>query len=281
MGRDRGRGRHWPGTGVPPRGVRAAGARAEGFKAFGTQYRPVKSAEAYCPTGTLPAGGGGWVDDDGSNLVRLTGLIPRPRLGPPGQEGGYFEAVAEAPADLDRPFNWSVSAFALCAAGSALAGYTLEFADSVGDHRSFQTAQAFCPPGTVAFGARAQVQEVYRGHVGLQLVRTSNPLDSARAAAHDDERLVGPWHVTAIAVCAEPAGGIHAEGELDPGPAAAATCESGFVHGPGGGGLSSGGGPVWLNKIYPNANLRTVSVGMTGPLDPSVGDMVTHMTCAH
>ena len=57
-------------------------------------------------------------------------------------------------------------------------------------------------------------------------------------------------------------------------------CLFGFTHGIGGGGGLSDGGPVWLDKIKPHADLQGVDVSLTGALDPSIGGMVAHQTCA-
>lgn len=246
--------------------------RASGFSEGG--HEPVQQAVAYCPNGKVAIGAGAYINDHGRNRVRLTFLVPY-EAGP----RGAVLAVAEAP-DLDRSFGWKLAAYAVCADASAFDRYEIVYGKSqYDDHRSFKTAAAVCPPGTVAYGAGAKITPVYPGHVGLHLIRTSGPLDITRAAARDDGRLFGPWTLWSYGICANPLGGIHARGEIKPGPEATATCPFPYlVHGSGGGGGLTNGGPVWLNKIYPSADLRTVSVRMTGVL-PS-GTMTVQPTCA-
>ena len=67
---------------------------------------------------------------------------------------------------------------------------------------------------------------------------------------------------------------------MAPGAEASDRCFIGFTHGVGGGGGLTDGGPVWLEKIQPHADLRGVDVGLTGALHPSIGGMVAHQTCA-
>jgi hypothetical protein len=249
--------------------------RTAGFSESGTA--PAKVAKAYCPEGKRVLGGGGLIYDGGRNQVRLTALEPIHYLDP--GEVDWFEVYAQAPYLADS-FSWKLAAYAVCADSSALSRYEIVRHWNEPSSYSFQTAAARCPSGTVAYGSGASVLDA-KGRVGLQLNRTSGPLDISRAAARDDSGpFFGQWTLESAAVCAEPRGAIHAEGQSAPGAEATDTCNSGFhTHGPGGGGGLTDGGPVWLKKIYPRNDLRGVDVALTGPLYPSIGGMVAHQTC--
>jgi hypothetical protein len=106
----------------------------------------------------------------------------------------------------------------------------------------FETALAGCPSGTVAYGTGAAVPSI--GRIGLQMTRTSGPLDISRATARADNNYSGSWTLTSYAICARPAGGLHAEREIAPGDALIHRCSNltQVVAGPGGGdGLTDGG----------------------------------------
>ena len=252
--------------------------RYDGYSGY--DDRPWKRAIATCPDGKHVIGGGAWVSDGGRKTVRLTTLLP---YSPAGARD-TFNVDAEAP-NLQR-FNWSVTAYAMCADKTALSNYRI-VPGFVESSKTFQTAAARCPDGTVAFGAGAQVtaQPPYtapgQGQIGLQLNRTSGPLDISRAAARESVAgYAGQWRLISYAVCAEPRGTIHAEGTVNAGAEATDTCKTGFTHGPGGGGGLTDGGPAWLQRIYPRLDKRTVDVALTAPLYPSIGGMVAHQTCA-
>jgi hypothetical protein len=112
------------------------------------------------------------------------------------------------------------------------------------------------------------------------MVRTSGPLDIARATASEASGFTGGWQVGAFAVCARPQDGIHSDGVLASGSSASDTCSpDGYrTHGAGGGGGLVDGGQVWLQKIAPNSALDRVDVAMTGPLPD--GKVVVQETCA-
>jgi hypothetical protein len=222
------------------------------------------------------------INDHGRNQVRLIGLQPIHSLTPAHRD--RFEAYAQAPY-LQR-FDWQLVVYAICANSSALSRYEIVYHFEDPSSATFKTTAAHCPSGTVAFGAGAGLisdppGSPSPGRVGLQLVRTSGPLDITRAAGRADSGYTGRWGLYAAAVCARPVGGIHAVGVVEAGPTAVAYCPSGYrVHGAGGGGGLKDGGPVWLREIYPSISLNYVSVRMTGLLHPSIGGMVAHITCA-
>ncbi len=253
-----------------------------------TGPEPVKQATAECPNGKHVIGGGAVVHDGGRKLVRLTWLIPwtPPTPGDPRKDGYYV--TAEAP-NLSSNYNWYVTAFAVCAdKGDTLSGYTIkqDWTDVSSSGGPFAQTSARCRSGTVAYGTGAAIftsgaDPSGQGQIGLQLTRTSGPLDISRATARESASGYGAaWQLVSYAVCAERRGQIHAEGTIAPAATATDACDSGRTHGPGGGGGLTDGGPVWLQEIYPFPTLNAVRVDLTGPLYPSIGGMVAHQTCA-
>jgi hypothetical protein len=238
-----------------------------------------KSAQATCPAGKVVVGGGAEVEGGGEDVAsepRLTRLLPA---------GNRFVVGAEAP-NNDSQAPWLVRAYAVCADAQALDDYVIKPGDSAADSQTFKRAEARCPGGTVAFGSGAEI--TYPGHpapvparVGLQLTRTSGPLDIARATGREYEGgYVSTWAVRSYAICAKRAANIHAENTGAPGEKATHKCSGGtFVHGAGGGGGLSDGGPVFLRYIIPSETLTHVFARLTGPLFPSIGGMVASATC--
>ena len=251
-------------------------------------YEPRKSADAECPAGKHVVGGGASVSEDG-HRVRLTALQPysyTPDVDALETLDG-FRAEAEAPR-LRKDFEWSVTAYAICADKAALPGHQIRSEPPVVSSKAFQTATARCPIGTVAFGSGARAGATpnplagnAQGEIGLQLNRTSGPLDISRASARESAAgFPGQWGLVSYAICAQPRGNIHFEGTIAPGATATNTCNGGLTHGPGGGGGLTDGGPVWLRRIEPSLDHKTVSVALTGSLAPSIGGVVAHQTCA-
>jgi hypothetical protein len=232
-------------------------------------------AKAPCPSDTRVVGAGGRVFDGEQKLGRLTALDPSPT---------EVRVEAESPEGANIG-NWRVFAYAVCADRGALPGYQIVPHDRF-DANVFKDTKATCPSGTVAYGAGARVQIPGTGgaggRIGLQLNRTSGPLDISRATGRVDTRSgsVGNWTLTSEAICAKRAGGIHVAGRSSLGDRVSASCGTGTVHGLGGGGGLTDGGLSWLYSIQPFNNLQSVEARMTSPLNPSIGGMIAHFTCA-
>jgi hypothetical protein len=247
--------------------------RTEGSSQL-TGKEPFKRATAYCPSSKHVIGGGAFVYDGGRALVRLVALLP---YSPGGSGQDDFEAWAEAPNESSS-YDWNVTAYAICADRSALSKYQIVPGYVYnGSSKPFVTAFARCPSGTVAYGSGAAVG-LTGGQTGLQLTRTSGPLDISRATARESvSGYSRPWALDSIAICAERQAQIHAHGTVAFNAQARDFCDSGRTHGPGGGGGLTDGGPVWLQEIYPFVALNGVYVAMTGS---PIGGMVAHQTCA-
>jgi hypothetical protein len=260
---------------------------------------PRKDAVAVCDRDQHVIGGGAIVNDGGRNLVRLTGTFPSGQVVSPDPPvvNSAWAATAEAASGQGGRFPWSLRAYALCADKAFLDARQYQWVHRIVQVPSsggpFAETSARCPddpnkPGrdTVAYGAGGFVHAVgdasAKGRIGLQMVRTSGPLDIARITAREENVNFGEsWYLRSYAICAEPANAIHAEGEVSQGASARSTCDGNSrVHGAGGGGGLTDGGPVWLRRIYPTGDLKTVTVDLTGPLVPSIGGMVAHHTCA-
>jgi hypothetical protein len=254
--------------------------RAEKISGLRSMDSP-KSATVACPAATpVLVGGGGEVEGGGadpSTQPRLTGTLPI---------GDRFLVVAETPFH-DSASPWAVRAYAICAPTNSLDEYQPVFGLSENDSRVFKRAETErCPGDTVAYSAGGFVSYPSfpgppPGRVGLQLVRTSQPLDIGRATAREyGFGYLGSAQVTAWAICARREGGIHAEGTLGLGEKATHRCSSGRVHGAGGGGGLSDGGDAFLQYVIPSEDLRQVFVRLTQPLNPAIGGMVASATCA-
>jgi hypothetical protein len=241
-----------------------------------------KLGRADCPANKHIVGGGGRVL--GRSDVRLIALMPA-RLSEQQDPAlpDRFHAIAQAPS-LDQNGNaWRVVAWAICADRTFLDARGYDIVPDTNHPLSsatFQQSAAVCPAGTVAYSAGANIESP-NGHVGLQLNRTSGPQDISRATAREDTGWTGSWKVRSYAVCAQSSGSMHVEGTIAPGAQAEHRCGGSYqLHGPGGGGGLTDGGPAWLTRIQPDLLHKEVTVQLTGPLLPSIGGMVAHATCA-
>jgi hypothetical protein len=255
-------------------------------------HQPFKEATVQCPFDRHVIGGGAVINDGNRKLVRLTGLEPL-AFNSPVSHQDMFIAYAEAP-NLNSPYNWTLTVYAMCAYRDLLdaGNYTIVSNFTFGS-QTFQTAAARCPKGTVAYGASATISTQAHvggglrvgqadGQVGLQLNRTSGPLDISRATGRESPTGYNkPWELRSYAICSATHGGIHAQATISQGASASDTCHNpvipSFVHGPGGGGGLSDGGPVWLREIRPRPDMTGEDVALTGP---PIGGMVAYETCA-
>ena len=113
---------------------------------------PFKGATAKCSSKSKRVvGGGAAINDGGRNLPRLVTLLPQSY---DGQLLDSFSATAEAP-NLSRSYDWSVSAYAICADADQLHRYQIvpDFVDVPADGGPFASTAARCPGGTVAYSA--------------------------------------------------------------------------------------------------------------------------------
>jgi hypothetical protein len=231
-------------------------------------------------------GGGGEIRDDGHDIARMTGLVPVS-----SSNLDYFEASAEA--FFHGQYEpWSLAAFAICAPESSLKDYRIVWQQYANvDSTTFFKGTAECPGDRVAYSAGGRILDLFptfTGRIGLQMVRTSGPLDIARATARENGPLdtPNPWWLDVYAVCAKGQGDIHVEGAGDPDGDRKVTsfCHDpvDYVHGAGGGASGPGitdAGRSWIKSIVPSSALRSMKASMVGPDSPS-GGVVTSHTCA-
>jgi len=203
-----------------------------------------------------------------------------------------------------------IEAYAICAPRWILNNYEVRSIseNDNGSPATFLSAEARCPSNApVAYGSGADLAAVEEsptrfvptGELGLQMIRTSGPLDIGRATARESEAgYAGRWFVRSYVICSDrnvrvplPGGGtsfsdseVHADGGGSLDNEVRDSCRPGFrTHGPGGGASGPGitdAGPSWLTRIYPFADLSGVQVRMTAPVDPAFEGMIAHHTCA-
>jgi hypothetical protein len=245
---------------------------------FADNSEPHKIARAVCPSYTDVIGGGGYVVDHGAGRVVLNALVP---VVSPGDD--YYEAIATAPPGFTH--IWSLQAYAICAPPGAVRHLNVKFQPSDGGLTSstFRHAEAVCPAGqkVLGSGAEASGNAGYTGELGLQLVRSSGPLDIVRATAREDaDGYAYAWAVTAVAVCADPVPGQVAAANVVTSATGHVTCppSAPLVHGAGGGGSVNDSGPTFLQGIIPDVGLHSVTTMMT--TTPTAG-MVTAAVCAN
>jgi hypothetical protein len=125
----------------------------------GSEPSPCRKG-AQCPAGEHVTGGRAIVNDGARKLTTLQPYSPLS-----GSGNDFFYARAEAP-NLQRNFNWSVAAYAICASKTALLNLDIRSA-AVTSSDTFQTTAARCLNGTVAYSAGASTT-VNTGQVGLR-----------------------------------------------------------------------------------------------------------------
>jgi hypothetical protein len=237
----------------------------------------VKSAEALCAANQVVVGGGGEVIGNPQLTTVITALEPRAIEGatPP-----RFVVRARALAFPDSQESWGLKAYALCAPAASMQPYLIVRSTSSPSEARFRAGTATCTGGRVAYSAGATTSNTSR--FGLQMVRTSGPLDIARATARAFAAVQNPWTLTTIAVCGPRKDGIAAYGRIAGGPITSLQCPEGTqqIHGAGGGLGLSDGGTNWIRELRP-ANVQspgsmTVRMSLLNP-DYQV---VAHATCA-
>jgi hypothetical protein len=228
----------------------------------------VKNATSTCPPFKVVVGGGARISGTNIGQMKLTTLLPVTT-----GSSSYYHATAQAPTD-EYVGNWKVTAYAVCASiDSAEPAYKIERGFSEYGPATFKQAAAVCTEGRRAIGAGASISAP-TGFVGLQLSRTSAPMDIARATAR--ATVNGTWQVTSHAICIKPPIGqaVYGSGSQT----ATANCSTTtLVHGVGGGGGLTDLGPIFLRVIQPLPGLHQVYVAMNAPYP---GEMVAQAICA-
>jgi hypothetical protein len=276
-------------TSVVPFGTTAeAAAPPELYKVgsavvTGDPNDPFQWVTANCRPFDVVVGGGARVVDP-SRRVRLTHLVPRE---PAGDDNfGHFLAAAEAPVGFTG--TWTLQAFAICAPQYQVPGYQI-----VGRSAWTQTDSPFlqvtesCPDDQLVIGTGAAVYESDR-HVGLQLNRSSGPMDISRATAREDDGYEPGWALGSFAICVDNTPsrrvpGQHVVASLHDGPYGETICTNAegrptFVHSVGGGGGTIDSGRAWLQVLEPFDRLKKVRVRLTAPTD--AGGVAVYAICA-
>jgi hypothetical protein len=238
----------------------------------------VKSAEAFCAANQVVVGGGGEVVGNPPHTTVLTALEPHAVEGatPP-----RFVVRARALAFPQFQEVWQVKAYALCAPAASMQPYLIVKSTSTTSQLRFRAGTATCPGGRVAYSAGVTTSNT--SAFGVQLVRTSGPLDIARATVRAFGTAVpAPWQLSTFAVCGPRKDGIVAVARVAAGPIVGVSCPAGTqqIHGAGGGLGLTDGGTNWIRELRP-ANVQspgsmTVRMSLMNP----GYEVVAHTTCA-
>jgi hypothetical protein len=253
-------------------------------------FLPFKTVTSYCPSDKRVVGGGGAIVDGGQDIARFTAL--RPVIGPGGPEGRGFTASAQTVFN-GQYAEWSLVVYAVCADKDALGDdYDVAVEDfEVSGPARFVAGSATCPSGTKAYGAGGGISYPHsdrQGRIGLQMIRTSGPMDIGRATARENTPLdtPNPWSLRVYAMCAPARDGLNVQGAGNPGgEQVSSECDGlvqTYVHGAGGGASGPGitdAGPSWLKVIQPSWDLKSVAAVMAGSQLP-LGGVITSQTCA-
>jgi hypothetical protein len=246
---------------------------------YGYNQDNPKWVEANCPPGKLVVGGGGQIQGRQDWRFFLTGLEPKSAE---GLKPSRFvaSAVAATSSDPNRPKEkWSMQAVALCVDAAAIQPYQIVSHLSLPTSGVFMSDTARCPAGTVAYSAGGSAPDPWGGF-GLQMVRTSGPLDIGRATVRAASSSVSQaWRMTTHVVCGPRKDGIAAYGNITDGSSSGLQCPAGQqIHGAGGGLGLSDGGFNWLRNLFPARNGLAMTVQMAVT---SLGlQTVAHATCA-
>jgi hypothetical protein len=201
-----------------------------------------KTAVATCPPG-LPFvhGAGGQVHTDGAPVV-LTAARPDPSLS---------SVTAQAHEHGPSTSPWSVTAYAVCGAGSSRL-VRVSAATGLGS-QSPKTASTTCPTGLQLLGTGFDL-DGEPGKVLLTGVQPGKGLTEVSVTAYETDGFTGDWAATAYGVCGDPISGaalVSVTGALstDTPQTTVALCPEGTVlHGLGGE-VQGGEGGVVLNGL--------------------------------
>jgi hypothetical protein len=233
-----------------------------------------KWVEANCPAGQVVVGGGAEIIGNPAHTVVLTGLEPHT---PEGLKPYRFVVYGAALVSDDL---WNLRAYALCVNAAAMQPYRVVEQPNLPSSGTFKSATVPCPAGMVAYSAGGSVSNHYGG-LGLQLVRTSGPLDIGRATARvTSSSITIPWSITTYAVCGPRKDSIAAAGSIVNRPISSLQCPPGQqLHGAGGGLGLTDGGPPWIRDLHPVLGFPgSMTVQMTRN-NPS-SETLAHATCA-
>ena len=232
---------------------------------------------AACPAGQVLTGAGGWIVG-GAGDVTLTDVIPSLATqtvtawghANPGAAPGAYVVVAQA----------------ICVPGAPPPNYQLVTSVSANNGAPVKSQVVNCPAGTNLLGLGAQLANG-NGEVFYQRIQPNAALNSATVTAGASGGYLGPWQVTAYAICATPPGVIGlvaATGPLNNAAAkvqATGACPAGTITTGVGGQVSQPAtGNVILDRITANAaqNAAVAGADSDGTFFPN-WDLTSYNIC--
>ena len=151
----------------------------------------LKWAQAFCRFDQVVVGGGAEVVGEPPHTTVITALEPHAVEGPTPPRF-LVQARALRP-DLNE--SWQLKAYALCAPEASMQPYLIMKSTSSTSQLRFRAGTAKCPGGRVAYSAGVTTSNT--GRFGVQMVRTSGPLDIARATVRAFSTAVpAPWRMS-------------------------------------------------------------------------------------
>lgn len=237
-----------------------------------------KAAQAVCGLDQVVVGGGGEVVGEPPHVTVITALEPHAVEGPTPPR--FVVRARALRADLQE--SWQLKAYALCAPRASMQPYLISETVSTSSQLRFRAGVSRCPNGMVAYSAGVSTSRT--SDFGVQLVRTSGPLDIARATVRAFSTAVpAPWEMSTFAVCGPRKDGIVAVSKVAAGPLVGVVCPAGTqqIHGAGGGLGLTDGGTNWIRTVRPASTQSpgSISVRMSA-VTPTSYNMVAHTTCA-
>ncbi|MFG1604873.1 hypothetical protein [Actinoplanes sp. NPDC049265] len=227
-----------------------------------------QSATATCPAGEFLSGAGGGVIG-GNGDVTLTDAIPDL----PGQSVTVWAHANPGAV----PGAYDVVAQAICVPGAPPPGYQVVTMTSPGNAVAVKGQFAACPAGTGLLGLGASLQGG-DGQVFYRQIEPNPALSGGTVSAGASGGYLGPWSVTAYAICATPPPGVVGSLRVSTGPnnntspkAQAAVCpNNSLVTGVGGAIAIAGTGNVLIsgalaNQAQDTATSSAVSDGLFLP----------------